>query len=158
VCHKISKDLYFDISYSQPPIITMHFKETGLQMQKGVFFCICFIHCNSQLDISEYVCVCVCVFKVCKSVHHRIIQINHQPDSTIFQFIILTFIYSSTCFGRSPTHHQELNDFSSSLRFYLLIVVIAMLCSWSGNTRVKPKAATVVIELLMMGGRMPETC
>ena len=27
-------------------------------------------------------------------------QINHQPDATIFQFIILTFIYSSTCFGR----------------------------------------------------------
>jgi hypothetical protein len=42
------------------------------------------------------------------------IQINHQPDATIFQFIILTFIYSSTCFGRSPAHHQELNDCSSS--------------------------------------------
>jgi hypothetical protein len=23
-------------------------------------------------------------FKVCKSVHHRTIQINHQPDATIF--------------------------------------------------------------------------
>ena len=23
------------------------------------------------------------------------------------QFIILTFIYSSTCFGRSHAHHQE---------------------------------------------------
>jgi hypothetical protein len=31
-----------------------------------------------------------------------LIQIDHQPDATIFQFIILTFIYSSTCFGRSP--------------------------------------------------------
>jgi hypothetical protein len=41
--------------------------------------------------------------------HHRTIQINHQPDATIFQFIILTFIYSSICFGRSPAHHQELN-------------------------------------------------
>ena len=49
-------------------------------------------------------------FKVCKSVHHRTIQINHQIDVTIFQFIILTLIYSSTCFGRSPAHHQELND------------------------------------------------
>jgi len=29
-------------------------------------------------------------------------QINHQPDATIFQFIILTFIYSSTCFGVFP--------------------------------------------------------
>ena len=41
-------------------------------------------------------------FKVCKSMHHCTIQINHQPDATIFQFIILTFVYSSTCFGRFP--------------------------------------------------------
>jgi len=72
-------------------------------------------------------------FKVCKSVHHRTIQINHQPDATIFQFIILTFIYSSTCFGRFPAHHQELNECSGSLWFYLHIVVIAVLCSWSGR-------------------------
>jgi hypothetical protein len=45
------------------------------------------------------------------------IQIYHQPDATIFQFITLTFIYSSTCFGRSPAHHQELNDGRSSLWF-----------------------------------------
>jgi hypothetical protein len=40
----------------------------------------------------------------------HLIQINHQPDATIFQFIILTFVYSSTCFGRSPAHRQELNN------------------------------------------------
>jgi hypothetical protein len=67
-----------------------------------------------------------------------IIQINHQPDATIFQFIILTFIYSSTCFGRSPAYYQELNDFSSSLWFYLRIVVIAVLCSWSVGWSVGP--------------------
>jgi hypothetical protein len=72
-------------------------------------------------------------FKVCKSVHRRTIQIDHQPDATVFQFIILTFIYSPTCFGRSPAHHQKLNDCSSSLWFYLLIVVIAVLCLWSGQ-------------------------
>jgi len=72
-------------------------------------------------------------FKVCKSVHHRTNQIDHQPDATVFQFIILTFVYSSTCFGRSPAHHQELNDCNSSLWFYLRIVVIAVPCSWSGR-------------------------
>ena len=72
-------------------------------------------------------------FKVCTSVHHRTIQINHQPDATIFHFIILTFIYSSTCFGRFPARHQELNDCSGSLWFYLRIVVIVVLCSWSGQ-------------------------
>jgi hypothetical protein len=42
------------------------------------------------------------------------------------QFIILTFIYSSTCFGRPHAHHQELNC-SGSLWFYLRSVVIAVL-------------------------------
>jgi len=111
-----------------------------------------------------------CIFKVCKSMHHRTIQINHQPDATIFQFIILTFIYSSACFGRFPTHQQELNDCSGSLWYYLCIVVIVVLCSWSGrparprtqhshhhDMKVKPEAATAVFELLMMGGKTPET-
>ena len=109
-------------------------------------------------------------FKVCKSVHHRTIQIHHQPDASIFQFIILTFVYSATCFRRFPAH-QELNDCIGSLWFYLRIVVIVVLCSWSGwparprtqhnchhDTKVKPEAATAVIELLMTGGRTPETC
>jgi len=68
-----------------------------------------------------------CTFKVCKFVLHRTIQINHQPDAAIVQFIILTFIYGSTCFGRFPSHHQELDDCSGSLWFYLRIVVIAVL-------------------------------
>jgi hypothetical protein len=72
-------------------------------------------------------------FKVCKSVLHRTIQINHQPDAIIFLFIILTFVYSSTCFGRFPAHYQELNDCSGSLWFYLRIVVRIVLCSWSGR-------------------------
>ena len=58
-------------------------------------------------------------------------------------------------------HHQEHNDCSGSLWFYLRIVVIAVLCSWLGyhhDTKVKPDAATAVIELLMMGGGTPETC
>jgi hypothetical protein len=100
----------------------------------------------------------------------HLIQINHQPDATVFQFIIVTFVYSSTCFGRFPVHHQELNDFSNSLWFYLRIVVIAVLCSWSGrparprtqhdchhDTKVKPEVDTAVIELLMIGVKTPKT-
>jgi hypothetical protein len=75
------------------------------------------------------------------------------------------FIYSSTYFGRFPAHHQELNDCGGSLWFYLRILVIVVLCSWSGrqhdyhhNKKVKPEAPTAVIELLMMGGKKPETC
>jgi hypothetical protein len=69
-------------------------------------------------------------FKVFESIHHRTVQLIHQPNATIFQFIILTFIYSSTCFGRFPAHHQELNDCSSSLWFFLRILVTVVLCSW----------------------------
>jgi hypothetical protein len=98
----------------------------------------------------------------------RIIRIDHQPEAKFFQFFILTFIYSSTGFGRSPAHHQKLNNCSRSLWFYLRIVVVAVLCSWSARTRtqhdyhhdtkVKLEAATAVVELLMMGARTPETC
>jgi hypothetical protein len=63
----------------------------------------------------------------------HLIQINHQPDAKNFQFIILTFVYSSTCFRRFPAHHQERNDCSDSLWFYLRIVVTVVLCSWSGR-------------------------
>jgi hypothetical protein len=74
-------------------------------------------------------------------------------------------------FRAFSAHHQELNDWSGSLWFYLRIVVIVVLCSWSDrpagsriqhdchhDTKVKPEAATVVIELLMMGGKTPEIC
>jgi hypothetical protein len=63
----------------------------------------------------------------------HLIQINQQPDATIFQFIILTFVCRWTCFGRFPAHRQELNN-----------------CSGTADTE--------VIELLMMGGKTPETC
>ena len=100
----------------------------------------------------------------------HLIQINHQPDATVYQFIILTFVYSSTCFGRSPAHYQELNDCSGSLWFYLRIVVTVVPVFVVGpvrprtqhdyhhDTKVKPEAATAVIKLLIMGGRTPETC
>ena len=65
--------------------------------------------------------------------HHHTIQINNQTDATVFQFIILMFVYSSTCFGRFPAHHEELNDCSGSLWFYLRIVVTVVLCLWSGR-------------------------
>jgi hypothetical protein len=48
------------------------------------------------------------------------------------------------------------------------ILVTVVLCSWPArprtqhdchrDTKVKPEAATAVIELLMMGGKTPETC
>jgi hypothetical protein len=66
-------------------------------------------------------------------VHHRTIQINHQPDATVFQFIILKCVYSSTRFGHFPAHHQELSNCSGSLWFYLRIVVTVVLCLWWGR-------------------------
>jgi endonuclease V-like protein UPF0215 family len=78
-------------------------------------------------------------------------------------------MYNSTCFGRPHGHHQELRNCSSSLWFYRWSVVIAVLetinnrpdheqqhCYHHAPT-VKPEAATAVVELLMMGGRTPET-
>ena len=90
----------------------------------------------------------------------------------ISQVYYLTFMYGSTCFGCPHAHHQELNNSSSSLWFYRWSVVAAVLLDVIGPDRpnhvqqhcyhhaptVKPKAATAVVELLMMGMRTPETC
>jgi hypothetical protein len=88
------------------------------------------------------------------------------------QLIILTFIYSSTCFGHPHAHHQELNNCSSRLWFYRWSVAVAVLLVVVGPASrpdhdqqhcyhhaptVKPEAATAVVEFLMMGGRTPET-
>jgi hypothetical protein len=81
-------------------------------------------------------------------VHHRKIQINHQPDATIFQFIILTFFYSSTCFGRSPAHHQA-----------LMTGVAARPRTQHGcyhDAKVKPEAATPVMSSWWWAGEHPK--
>jgi hypothetical protein len=79
------------------------------------------------------------------------------------QFITLTFIYNSTCFGRPHAHHQERNNCSSNLWFYLRIAVIAVTKheqrhGYHHDTKIKPEAAALIVELLMMGVRTPETC
>jgi hypothetical protein len=56
-------------------------------------------------------------FKVCKSVQYHTFKLINQPDAAIFQVYYLSFKYSSTGLGHLHTHHQELNDFSSSLWF-----------------------------------------
>jgi len=76
------------------------------------------------------------------------------------QFIILTFIYSSTCFGRPHAHHQKLNKCSSSLWFYLRSVVIAVVLVVVGpvitGSTTTTSTATALVELLMMGLRTPK--
>jgi hypothetical protein len=83
-------------------------------------------------------------------------------------------MYSSTCFRRPHAHHQELNNYSSSLWFYRWSLVVAVLLVVAGpvinrpnhdqqhcyhhDPTVKPETATAIVELLMMGVRTPEKC
>jgi hypothetical protein len=67
---------------------------------------------------------------------HRSFTFNSNKSPTwcnSFSVYYPDVFCSSTCFGRFPTHHQELNDCSGSLWFYLRIVMIAVLCSWLGR-------------------------
>jgi hypothetical protein len=67
-----------------------------------------------------------------------------------FQFIILTFIYSSTRFGRPHTHQQELKNSNGSLWFYLRSVVTAVLLVVVGPVITGPTttSTTAITKLL----------
>jgi hypothetical protein len=70
-------------------------------------------------------------------VHHHTFKRINQADAAVSQVYYLSFKYSSTCFGHPHGHHQEPPP---------------------PRSNGKPEAATAVVELLMMGMRMPETC
>ena len=60
------------------------------------------------------------------------------------QVYYLTFMYSSTCFGRPHAHHQELNNCSSNLWFYCWSVVVAVLLVVSGPTTTNSTATATL--------------
>jgi len=79
------------------------------------------------------------------------------------QFIILTFICSSTCFGRPHTHHQELNNCSCDSCAVGRGQAVKrpdhdQQHCYHHTPKIKPEAATAVVELMMMGVKTPETC
>jgi hypothetical protein len=100
--------------------------------------------------------------------HHRTIQINHQPEATIFRFIILTFFTAQHVSGAFPPIIRSSMTAVAASGFTVRTLVVAALLVVVGlagrqhdchhDTKVKPEAATAVIELLMMGGKTPETC
>jgi hypothetical protein len=49
--------------------------------------------------------VMYCEFKVCKSVHHHAIQINHQLDATVSSVCYLDFCLQLNMFRASSRHH-----------------------------------------------------
>jgi len=74
-------------------------------------------------------------------VHHRTVQINHQPECNSF-----SVYYPDVClqlnmfraFSGRPARPRTQHDYHHDMK-------------------VKREAATAVIELLMMGGKTPET-
>jgi hypothetical protein len=80
-------------------------------------------------------------------------------------------MFRSTCFGRLHAHHQELTTALTTSGCTLeRSGSSAVGCGRAGRPdhnqqhccqhapKVKPEAATAVVELLMMGVRTPETC
>jgi hypothetical protein len=78
---------------------------------------------------------CITKYKQVTTSFENLISLNegfffnliNQPDAATSQVYYLLFKYSSTCFGRLYAHHQELNNWSSSLWFYRWSLVIAVL-------------------------------
>jgi len=70
------------------------------------------------------------------SVHHSMIHIENPTRCNNVSFISFIFMWSSTCFGRHTTHHQEPKTALTASGF----------------------AYVEGFRLLMMGGVSPETC
>jgi hypothetical protein len=111
-------------------------------------------------------------FKVCKSVQHRTIQINHQPDATVFSLLswrLFTAQHVSGVFRPSSGARLQWQPLvSPSYRGDSRAVFVVGPAgrparprtqhAYHHDTKVKPEAATAIVELLMMGGKAPETC
>jgi hypothetical protein len=112
----------------------------GVQCMKHLiiqyYSAICFFKLNPNFFFSSLFLTTVSLFFLLiwhTKFHARIKQQNYISNESptrckIFQFTVLTFIYSSTCFGRFPAHNHELDDYSGSLWFYLPILVKVVLC------------------------------
>jgi hypothetical protein len=96
-------------------------------------------------------------FKVCKSVHHHTIQINHRLDATILPVYYIDIYLQINMFRASP----RLSSGAQQLQWQPLDLPSELgdgSTVGCGRARVKPDAATAVVELLMMGVGIPETC
>ena len=106
-----------------------------------------------------------------------LILVNNQLDTQVF-FRIYVFQFS-TCFEHPCAHHQENKLYQYDIWYMSLCTDDRLVCRFGRNcrsvqtctparprtqhdchhdTKVKPEAATAVIELLMMGEKTPETC
>ena len=102
----------------------------------------------------------------CPHAHHQ--ELNNCSRSLWFYRWSMVIVVLLVVVGSAHAHHQELNNCSRSLSFYRWSVVIVVLLFVVGPDneqkhcyhhapKVKPEAATAVVELLMMGVRTPKT-
>jgi len=111
-------------------------------------------------------------FKVCKSVHHHTIQINQPTRCNNFSSLLLDVYVQLNMFGESScqsSRDQQLQqqpldlplkrgDGSAVGRDRAGRPNHDQQHCYHHAPTVKPEAATAVVELLMMGMRMPKTC
>jgi len=81
-----------------------HLTELKLRSEENI---LCF-HCAAQLHSGFHVYTEVCkVLDVRGSVHHSIIHVKNPTGCNSVSKFYFKFMWSSTCFGRHPAHHQE---------------------------------------------------
>jgi hypothetical protein len=104
------------------------------------------------------------LFKVRKSVHHHTIQINQPTRCNSFTSLLLDVCVWLNMFRAPLRPSSGAYNCTRSLWFYCWRVVASRPAQprtqhgYHHNTKVKPEAATAVIELLIMGGKTPKTC
>jgi hypothetical protein len=88
--------------------------------------------------------------------HLKWIQINHQPDVTVYP-VFYPDVYLQLNMFRASSRPSSA---AQQLQYQPLVLPSyrgEQQHSYHHDTKVKPETATVVVELLMMGVRTPET-
>jgi hypothetical protein len=110
--------------------------------------------------------------KVCKSVHHHTIQVNHPTRCNNFSSLLLDIYLQLNMFrassrpssGSQQMQQQPLvlpsepGDSSAVVRGRAGRPDHEQQHCYHNTPKVKPEAAIAVVELLMMGVKTPETC
>ena len=95
--------------------------------------------------------------------YHHDTKVKPEAATAVIELLMMGGKTPETCWAVNKHQENKLKNFCIWLVIYCAVFVVGAARprtqhGYHHDTKVKAEAATVVIELLMMGGKMPQTC